>query len=77
MLGDYTGRVEVFGHDLRHYDPRWLRGRFGVVDQDTALFSGTVRDNLAAGRDADDGALRKALVFSDALVFVEAFAGRP
>ena len=72
LLGDYSGRVEVFGHDLRHYDPRWLRGRFGVVDQDTALFSGTVRENLAAGRDTDDAALREALGFSGALSFVDA-----
>lgn len=72
LLGDYSGRIELFGHDLRHYDPRWLRGRFGVVDQDTALFSGTVRENLAAGRDTDDAALREALAFSGALGFVEA-----
>ncbi|MEL6063696.1 MULTISPECIES: peptidase domain-containing ABC transporter [unclassified Methylobacterium] len=57
----YTGRVEVGGADLRDYDPRWLRGRIGTVDQDTVLFSGNVRDNLAAGHsdpDALDAALR-------------------
>jgi ABC-type bacteriocin/lantibiotic exporter with double-glycine peptidase domain len=55
LLGDYTGRVDVFGHDLRHYDPRWLRSGIGVVDQDTALFSGTVGfvEALPGGIDAE------------------------
>jgi ABC-type bacteriocin/lantibiotic exporter with double-glycine peptidase domain len=75
LLRDYAGRIEVFGHDLRHYDPRWLRGGIGVVDQDTALFSGTVRENLVPGRSADDTALREALSFSGALSFVEDLPG--
>jgi ABC-type bacteriocin/lantibiotic exporter with double-glycine peptidase domain len=75
LRGDYAGRVEMFGHDLRHYDPRWLRGRIGVVDQDTALFSGTVRDNLAPGRDAGEAALHDALAFAGATGFVAAMPG--
>ncbi|MFC0243501.1 peptidase domain-containing ABC transporter [Rhodopseudomonas telluris] len=75
LRDDYAGRVEMFGHDLRHYDPRWLRGRIGVVDQDTALFSGTVRDNLAPGRDAVEAAVCDALGFAGATAFVEAMPG--
>jgi ABC-type bacteriocin/lantibiotic exporter with double-glycine peptidase domain len=76
LLGDYAGRVDVFGHDLRHYDPRWLRTGIGVVDQDTALFSGTVRENLMPSRrNADEATLRAALSFSGALGFVEALPG--
>ncbi len=68
----YTGDVAVAGHDLRHYDPRALRARIGIVDQDTMLFSGTVRDNIAAGvAGADDGHIRRALSFAGALEFVE------
>ena len=69
---DYDGTVTIRGHDLRDYDPRWLRGRIGVVDQDVVLFSGTVRDNMAAGRNVSDAKLREALRFSGALDFVEA-----
>ncbi|MBR1218460.1 ATP-binding cassette domain-containing protein [Bradyrhizobium sp. U87765 SZCCT0131] len=73
LLGGYDGRVEVFGHDLRHYDPRWLRGRFGVVDQETMLFSGTIREAIAAsGRRHDDAGLHEALHFAGAAGFVEA-----
>lgn len=75
LRGDYAGRVEMFGHDLRRYDPRWLRGRIGVVDQDTALFSGTVRDNLAPGRGADAAVLDEALDFAGATGFVAAMPG--
>ncbi len=70
---DFTGAVEIGGRDIRHYHPRWLRGQLGVVGQDTVLFSGTIRDNLAGGvRVRDDEALRKVLTFADALKFVEA-----
>src|SRR6185295_8443075 len=69
---DYMGSVEIGGRDLKDYDPRWLRSRVGVVDQDTVLFSGTVRENLIAGRDLDEAALRKSLRFAGALDFVEA-----
>jgi ATP-binding cassette subfamily B protein len=72
----YAGDVAVAGHDLRHYDPRALRARIGIVDQDTMLFSGSIRDNIAAGvAGADDTQIRSALTFAGALDFVEAMAG--
>ncbi len=73
---DFTGAVEIGGRDVRSYHPRWLRGQLGVVGQDTVLFSGSIRDNLAAGfRIRDDEALREFLKFADALKFVEALPG--
>jgi ATP-binding cassette subfamily B protein len=69
----YAGDVAVAGHDLRHYDPRALRARIGIVDQDTLLFSGSIRDNIAAGMSgANDAQVRRALGFAGALDFVEA-----
>ena len=72
MRQDYEGRVEIAGEDIRDYDPRWLRAQFGVVNQDTVLFSGTIRDNLASGQIVDDATLEDALRFADALDFVRA-----
>ena len=72
---DYSGTVLIGGRDLRDYDPRWLRSRIGVVDQDTVLFSGTVRENLNSGRHLQEAELREALAFSGALDFVEALPG--
>jgi ABC-type bacteriocin/lantibiotic exporter with double-glycine peptidase domain len=69
----FEGEVVIAGHDLRHYDPRSLRARIGIVDQDTILFSGTIRQNIAAGiAGAGDARIRSALAFADALGFVEA-----
>jgi ABC-type protease/lipase transport system fused ATPase/permease subunit len=47
--------VFVDGHDVRDLTISSLRKRIGVVMQDSVLFSGSVRDNIAYGRpDASD-----------------------
>ncbi|MGB0128048.1 MAG: peptidase domain-containing ABC transporter, partial [Rhodocyclaceae bacterium] len=42
------GRILIDGADLRHLSANELRGHFGVVPQETILFSGTLYDNLIA-----------------------------
>jgi subfamily B ATP-binding cassette protein HlyB/CyaB len=42
-----SGSVKVDGHDTRHLSANELRLQFGVVPQETVLFSGTLYDNLA------------------------------
>ena len=52
LLGFYrpsAGRIRIDGHDIRHLAANELRALFGVVPQETVLFSGTVHDNLTAG----------------------------
>lgn len=44
------GRVLVDGVDVREWDPDALRSQIGVVMQQTLLFSGTVRENIAYGK---------------------------
>jgi ATP-binding cassette subfamily B protein len=44
------GRVLVDGHDVRDVTIESLRGQIGIVLQETTLFSGTIRANLAYGR---------------------------
>lgn len=41
------GRVLVDGVDVRRYDPRRYRESFGIVLQDTHLFTGTLGENVA------------------------------
>ena len=41
------GQIKIDGHDIRHLAANELRQYFGVVPQDTILFSGTIYDNLA------------------------------
>ena len=45
-----SGRVTVDGHDVRAVTLDSLRGQIGIVLQDTTLFTGTIRDNIAFGR---------------------------
>ncbi len=41
------GRVLVDGKDVRRFDPVKYRERFGIVQQDTFLFSGTIAENVS------------------------------
>jgi ATP-binding cassette, subfamily B, multidrug efflux pump len=45
-----SGRVIVDGHDVRDVTLESLRSQMGMVLQDTVLFSGSIRDNIAYGR---------------------------
>ncbi|HVO50823.1 MAG TPA: ABC transporter ATP-binding protein [Thermoanaerobaculia bacterium] len=42
-----SGRVLVDGVDVRRYDPVRLREHFGIVLQDTFLFTGTIAENVS------------------------------
>jgi ATP-binding cassette, subfamily B, multidrug efflux pump len=46
-----SGAIRVDGVDIRQIKRGALRRMFGMVLQDTWLFSGTIRDNIAYGRD--------------------------
>ncbi|HET9014745.1 MAG TPA: ABC transporter ATP-binding protein [Thermomicrobiaceae bacterium] len=46
-----SGRILVDGVDVRRMRRGALRRMFGMVLQDTWLFGGTIRDNIAYGRD--------------------------
>ncbi len=49
------GAIKVDGHNIKDFDRGSLREMFGMVLQDTWLFSGTIRDNIRYGRlDATD-----------------------
>src|SRR5258708_35317366 len=42
------GRITIDGRDLRHLSANELRQYFGVVPQETYLFSGSIYENLLA-----------------------------
>lgn len=46
----HLGQILIDGIDVRQWEPESLRKRIGVVLQQTTLFSGTVRENIAYGR---------------------------
>jgi ABC-type multidrug transport system fused ATPase/permease subunit len=50
-----SGRVLIDGHDVRDVDLGSLRRQIGIVMQETTLFSGSIRENIAFGKaDATD-----------------------
>lgn len=45
------GSILIDGHDIRGFTRRELRDNFAMVLQDTWLFSGTIKENIAYGRE--------------------------
>jgi ATP-binding cassette subfamily C protein CydCD len=57
-----SGRIMIDGADLRDFELDHLRRRIALVSQDTYLFTGTLRANVALARpEADEAAIRIAL----------------
>ncbi len=68
------GRITIDGHDLREVKIESLRRQIGIVLQETTLFSGTVRENIAFGRpDASDDAVIAAAKAAQAHDFIMSF----
>ena len=66
-----SGAIRVDGVDVRQLKRSALRRMFGMVLQDTWLFSGTIRENIAYGRDqASDEAIVNAARAAQADHFV-------
>jgi ATP-binding cassette subfamily B protein len=71
-----TGAVEADGHDLRSLDLGDFRRQLGYVPQESFLFSGTVRDNVAYGRpEASDAEVEAAARAVGAHDFIAALPG--
>ena len=65
------GRVCIDGRDIRDYTLQSLRENISLVLQDSLLFSGTVRENIAFGRpDAGDEEIARAAEVANADEFI-------
>ena len=67
------GKIEIDGVDVRDYKLQWLRSQIGYVLQETVLFRGTVRDNIAYGR---EGATHDEIVEAARLANADEFIAR-
>jgi ATP-binding cassette subfamily B protein len=71
-----SGTVQVDGRDLRALDLHEFRAQLGYVPQESFLFSGTVRDNIAYGRpSASDAEVEAAARAVGAHEFVASLPG--
>ena len=68
------GRITIDGHDLRDVTLDSLRSQIGIVLQETTLFSGSIRENIAFGRpDATQEEIEAAAKAAAAHDFIMAF----
>ena len=78
LLGFYAptaGKLSVLGSDVNEVSGTQLRATSAVVFQDAALFSGTIRENIAYGRpDATDEEIIEAAKKANADDFIRGFA---
>lgn len=66
------GRILLNGQDIRDLRLRTYRDLLAIVQQDTFLFDGSVRDNIAYGRhDATDAQIEDAARRANAHEFIE------
>jgi subfamily B ATP-binding cassette protein MsbA len=71
-----AGRILIDGHDVRDYTVEGLRRQIGFVLQDTVLFRGTVRDNIAYGRhEATEAQIMAAAQLANADEFIVRMPG--
>jgi subfamily B ATP-binding cassette protein MsbA len=66
------GRLTLDGTDLRDFDPRELRRRIGIVNQETLLFMDSIHDNIAYGKEASREAVVEAAKKAHAHDFITA-----
>ncbi|HEX2990938.1 MAG TPA: ABC transporter ATP-binding protein [Anaerolineales bacterium] len=68
------GRITIDGHDLRDVKLESLRSQIGIVLQETTLFSGTIRENIAFGKpDASQAEIEAAAKAAQAHDFILSF----
>lgn len=60
-----SGSVLLDEHDVRQYDPVWLRSQVAYMPQDCDLFDTTIRDNIVRGLgEVDEEGFRRAVIAS-------------
>lgn len=66
------GKIFIDGTDIREYTRDSLRKCFGIVLQDTYLFTGTIKENIKYGKlNASDEEIKKAAIMANADVFIK------
>lgn len=67
-----SGKIKIDGHDIKDFDRGEVREIFGMVLQDTWLFTGTIKENIRYGRpDATDEEVYEAAKAAHVHHFIE------
>ncbi|XP_024030607.1 ABC transporter B family member 19 [Morus notabilis] len=71
------GEILIDDHNIKNLGLKYLRRNVGLVSQEPALFSGTVKDNVRIGNmDADDQQIQKVAEMANAHSFISQFPNR-
>jgi ABC-type multidrug transport system fused ATPase/permease subunit len=69
-----AGKILIDGRDVRQFDLTELRRHIGIVPQETLLFGGSIRENIAYGKiDATDAEITAAARKANAWQFISSF----
>ncbi|XP_044977654.1 ABC transporter B family member 4-like isoform X1 [Hordeum vulgare subsp. vulgare] len=67
-----SGEVLIDGVDIRRLTLGWIRGKIGLVSQEPVLFSSTIRENIAYGKDdLNLEEIRRAIELANAANFID------
>lgn len=67
-----AGEVLIDGINLKEFQLRWIRGKIGLVSQEPVLFTSSIRDNIAYGKeDATTEEIKTAVELANAANFID------
>ncbi|KAJ4835575.1 hypothetical protein Tsubulata_907808 [Turnera subulata] len=67
-----AGEVLIDGINLKEFQLKWIREKIGLVGQEPALFTSSIKDNIAYGKDgATFEEIRKAAELANATKFID------
>ncbi|XP_047154645.1 ABC transporter B family member 9-like [Vigna umbellata] len=67
-----AGEVLIDGVNLKNFQVRWIREQIGLVGQEPVLFTASIKDNIAYGKEgATDEEITTAITLADAKKFID------
>ncbi|KAK9934153.1 hypothetical protein M0R45_021307 [Rubus argutus] len=67
-----AGEVLIDGINLKEFQLKWIRQKIGLVSQEPVLFTGSIKDNIAYGKDgATSEEIRAAAELANAAIFID------
>lgn len=67
-----AGQVLIDGINLKEFQLKWIRSKIGLVSQEPVLFTGSIKDNIAYGKDgATAEEIRVAAELANATKFID------
>lgn len=68
----HSGEVLIDGINLKEFQLKWIRSKIGLVSQEPVLFMGSIKDNIAYGKEgATDQEIRAAAELANAAKFID------